>query len=165
VHDPPHIEVRKELYELYKIIFASAHFQPKKKELLLTAIFGREEWTWRVIGITKDALLLIKQNNFKNTKGTQRGHIKSRRKTFTKMLDGIAPLNFEEWWSLFWESDKTVLMTKAENNRKDYIIQRHEYIDLPLENKFFAGSRFIGFKYRGKNEGTFLKELCKQHGI
>lgn len=76
-----------------------------------------------------------------------------------------ARLSFKEWWELYWKNDRTVLMTKAKNDKKKYKIRKRDYISIPANEGYFVDSGFIGAKYRQKKEGILLKLLCKTYRI
>ena len=60
--EKPNLKNKQEMYKLYQYIFNS-NFLDKKKIGLLNVGFGVEPWGWRVVGITKNAVDLIKKNN------------------------------------------------------------------------------------------------------
>ena len=75
----PTEEIKKEIYKLYKFILHSK-FSEHKKERLLNQAFVAEPWSWRVVGITTNALVEFKKNNFRYKTGTfYREHFKQAR--------------------------------------------------------------------------------------
>ena len=58
--EEPNLKNKQEMYKLYQYIFNS-NFLDKKKIGLLNVAFGVEPWGWRVVGITKNAVDLIKK--------------------------------------------------------------------------------------------------------
>ena len=53
--EPPTINTKKELHNIYESVFKSS-LPMTKKERILNSIFGYESWSWRVVGISKKAL-------------------------------------------------------------------------------------------------------------
>ena len=83
----------------------------------MTGTLGYENWSWRVVKITYNAIVAISKNNFKYTTGLQRDHHKqSRAKTYRIIFN--RRLEFKDWWEIVWSNDETILMTKAEHSTK-----------------------------------------------
>jgi hypothetical protein len=108
----------------------------------MTGALGYEDWSWRVIEITHEAIASIVKNNFKYTTGLQRDHYKkSRAQTYNEIFS--ERLDFEEWWKIIWENDETILMTIAEHKTKriskaypiDYRMGFYIYINEPIKHK------------------------------
>ena len=104
----PDLKTKKQLYELYINVFNSS-ISNLHKEKILGTIFSYEPWSWRVVGISKKALKEFKDNNYNYKSRTfNRDHyFQGQTVTLKKMLEKIMPFN--EWWSWFWENDKTLL--------------------------------------------------------
>ena len=60
----PSVETRKSIYNFYLLTYESK-FSIAKKRHLMTAAMGYEQWGWRVVGITKNAVIEIANNNYK----------------------------------------------------------------------------------------------------
>ena len=60
--EPPTINTKKELHNIYESVFKSS-LPMTKKERILNSIFGYESWSWRVVGISKKALDVLKIMN------------------------------------------------------------------------------------------------------
>ena len=76
---------------MYKDLFNS-HFSERKKLNLMTAITGWEPWSWRVVGITIDAVGLVKENNGHSSSARElvRDHyFQGRTETYKKMLSKL----------------------------------------------------------------------------
>ena len=97
-----------EMFELYKDICASS-FSDKKKRMLISTILGYEDWAWRVEGISKEALIRCKVNDYKRPKGLVRDHINERKETYKRLIEEQP--SEEIWWKYFWKRDKTRLLT------------------------------------------------------
>ena len=107
---------RKELYKIYSSIVES-EIDDNKKRNLLTYVFAWENWSWRVVGISLNALKRLQVNKFSSSKGIRRGHIIDRAKTYEILVS--KKVDYEEWWQTFWDNDKTELVTNEENEDKE----------------------------------------------
>ena len=109
-------------------------FRDNDTTRLLTALMGSMPWSWRVIGITPEALDLFKQNNFKRPpRLIQRGHQINRIETARKLFAGPAPAKLDEFFDIFLKNDETVLMTSEQNKQKlfpNYITINNPNADL-----------------------------------
>ena len=123
---------------------------------LLTSLMGGKPWSWRVVGITPEALDLFAQNNFKRPpKLIQRGHKFARVKTARKLFERPAPATLDEFFRIFLKNDKTVLMTAEQNQRKQF--PKYSGINNPDGDLFPCGP-LVGWQH-GKNEVEFLRKL------
>ena len=158
----PTDEGKKQIYELYKFIFHSK-FAEHKKENLLNHAFTYEPWSWRVIGITTNALVEFKKNNFKYKTGTfYREHFKQARHiTMRKMLSNL--MEYEKWWEWYWDNDKTIIVLGDERDKKNTI--RSKIIDIDWKLGYFEMAKLVGFKFSVKKEGEFLKKLASENNI
>ena len=55
--------------------------------MLISTILGYEDWAWRVVGISKEALHICKENDFKRPKGLVRDHEYERKETYKKLIE------------------------------------------------------------------------------
>ena len=153
----PSSEMRNELYKVYESVFNSKLSQ-SKKEGLIDAIFMWETWSWRVRGISYDALRVIKDHDFRpKPKGLVRGHVVDRVTTRRNLLKNI--LNREEWWKKFWKNDKTEIVTREENNTG----QKSTIIEIDYSKGYFANAGKEGFKFRKTIEGEMCRELWDEN--
>ena len=161
--EPPNDQIKKELYNIYESILKSS-VSLNKKEKMLNSIFGFEPWSWRVVGISKEAIKEFKDNNFNYKSGTfQRDHyFQARYITLRKMLEKSMPLS--DWWNWYWENDKTILITKTEHNKKSYDYER-DIIPIDWTLGYFESGSTMGFNYAKKREGEFLKTLIKDNNL
>jgi len=161
--EEPDLKKKQKMYKLYQNIFNS-NFLDKKKIGLLNAAFGFEPWGWRVVGITKNAVDLIKKNNGNQnvTKHLVRDHFfQGRNVTYKKMLEKL--YNFDDWWKEFWNNDRTILMTKEEHNKIEKIKKNKDTLEKIKKNiykidwkkGYFPGAS-IGYLYSKKKEGYFV---------
>ena len=113
----PSENIRKQIYQFYCKIYDSS-FDIQKKKNLLTSIAGWEKWSWRVVGITANAVgRIIDEDGHARVKSELvRDHFfQGRSKTYENMLK--KKLDYESYWKEFWENDRTILMTKEEHNK------------------------------------------------
>jgi len=129
--------------------------------MLLTTLVAGAGGSWRVTGITKDALEVLALNNYRYVKGKIcRAHKVDRIETARAVFEIPKPLSENEFFMVLWTNDETVIATNSENKTgatlpKELIIQ----IDFKLG--LFLNS-FIGFKYR-KMEADYLRTLHATH--
>ena len=138
----PSEDLKRELYRLHKEVVESSVLSFNKKERLLNLIFSYEPWSWRVVGISKKAINEFKENNFKRieTGGPQRDHFfKMRKDTIRQIMNSVMP--YEDWWSLFWEGDRTIIVTKDEHKKnlitkENFDVNEHSFFKIELEGAF-----------------------------
>ena len=120
----------------------------------MTSILGRQEWTWRVVGITEEAIKTIIGDNYKSDtkRKLQRDHYyQDRNETYKQIFEKFHP--YEDWWNKVWDNDRTILMTKSEHSLKKKI----KIYDLDWKLGLFRANG-IGFKYAQGREGFYIKE-------
>jgi len=116
-----------------------------------------------VIGISRDALSLIKENGFKKSNPTVvRGH-RHARIDRGQLLFGERRWPFEKAFELYREYDQVVLITRAENGVKvDPDTGWSEVYSFPKEESLFPW-RTAGFSATYSNKALdYLKKLAKQ---
>ena len=156
----PTIEQQKILYEFYKLLHGSG-FELMKKRSVMTAVLGYERWSWRVVGITEDAVCAIALNNFrKPSRQLARDHTQSRAMTYTRIFEGKV-LPFRTWWEWVWEHDKTTLMTNDEHHSRE--VSKVYSIDPALG--LFQSTGLAGWYHAKSKEGAFVKALIELHKI
>ena len=147
----------KEFYHDYKLI-CKMKVPLKSKAEMLTILFKNYEKSWRVIGITKEALKRFKEYNFKKTKGSKinRSHINGRQDTFEVMMN----TNFEsidKWWDFYYENDKTIFSLSSENAKVG------EQIFISIDNELGLFKR-SGYTWsHNKAERDYLESLYECH--
>ena len=158
----PNIHLKKDMYKMYKDLFNS-HFSERKKLNLMTAITGWEPWSWRVVGITIDAVGLVKENNGHSSSARElvRDHyFQGRTETYKKMLSKL--LSFDDWWSEFWNNDRTILMTKEEHRfrtSESYSGIKKDYFEIVWQNGYFISGKVAGYLFVKKYEGDFILSI------
>lgn len=156
----PSIDIKRAIYEIYKLIYASP-FTMLKKRSLMTAALGMEEWSWRVVGISKEAVIAIARNGFKKpSRALARDHRITRAQTYS-LIFGDRLYDFDEWWCLVWENDKTTLITNEEHHAN----QIGEVFSIDLSLGLFRDAGMVGWKHSVKLEGQFVKNLIEKHNL
>ena len=133
-----------------------------KKLMRLNLIFSYEPWSWRVVGISKKAINEFQKNNFKRieTGGPQRDHFfKMRKDTIRQMMSSVMP--YEDWWLLFWEGDRTIIVTKDEHKKNLITNENFEENIKNIDHKLglFRSNPLVGFSFDYRYEGEYLKKL------
>lgn len=157
----PYEEYKQALYEIYKAIFEQRNLLNHNRVPLMTNLFGRQRWSWRVTAISIGALQTIRDNDFKHAKGLQRDHfIQNRDTTFKIMLpeDGSI-FSMEDWWSYFWKNDATILVTKVEHFKRAE--EEIKLVKLNWQDGYFACKKLVGFDYRKTIEGELLRNIIE----
>ena len=149
------------LYELYVCIRKSG--LPKKKQYdLVRALLVAEEWTWRVVGISRNALREHARNDFKKPKGKiDRHHYRqSFVETAKPMLEGKEIMLEDEWRNQIFDNEEVWLVTKEEHHSNN----PSAIIDIDFGLGFFR-NQSVGYRYRRKEEAEYLKELARDNSI
>ena len=155
--------LRQALYGLYVALFNAKKACPNdfpygRLTTIQTAIMGIEDYGWRVVGITREALdLLAKKDFYKNKLPRRlcRGHIRGRKET-TKLLFGEEnPMPLEAFFNLFLANDQTVIMLSEQNHANP----SPTYIEIDNPNaELFSNGSLMGWKHR-KKERDYLRQL------
>jgi hypothetical protein len=153
---------KRNYYAIYELVFDS-HFSLSKKRSVMTAVFGYEAWSWRVVGITEDAIRAIARNNFnKPARVLARDHQLPRVTTYNKLFEKKMP--FGEWWDWIWENDQTTLMTNEEHhNKKNKSISKTYKLD--PHQSYFVDAEVAGWHQTKRREGTLVQKLIEKHSI
>jgi len=158
--EPPTINTKKELHNIYESVFKSS-LPMTKKERILNSIFGYESWSWRVVGISKKALDVFKNNEFKYKSGVfQRDHyFQGRNETYNYIFENF--LNIDDWWNEVWDKDRTIILTKEEHSSKktsNHVFNYEEEVfELDWTLGLFQCAKQVGFDYVQGREGYFIK--------
>ncbi|MGZ8984552.1 MAG: hypothetical protein ACXW11_11485 [Methylotenera sp.] len=151
-HDSLH---KEQIYAVYLSIF-NLISSTQKKCSILTPLLGGYETSWRVIGITKAALELLAENEYRYVKGAIcRAHIVGRYETAKQIFECNAPLDLSTFFEIVWKNDRTVIATKSENKNNGTL---PKVIPIDYLKKLFTCNEIVGFKFR-KIEAEFLKDL------
>ena len=130
--------------------------------MLISTILGYEDWAWRVVGISKEALRICKENDYKRPKGLVRDHENERKETYEIMIE--EKLSKEIWWKYFWERDKTRILTSEEHINVNSF-NKENLIKINWKNGYFQSRGYAGFNFRKSIEGEFVKQLYEKHNI
>jgi len=151
----PSLEEKKLMYSFYLLTFDSS-FGLAKKRHIMGSVLAHEKWGWRVVGITKKAILKIAENNYRLPNGLQRDHFKrSRSETFNELFE--CKYDISGWWNLIWDGDETILMTKEEHDKHKELDNR-DVIEVDYRLGYFVNS-YVGIKFGRHKEGVFVKCL------
>ena len=112
------VALRQALHSIYLALFRAmkacrSGFTKADATRMLTGLMAARPWSWRVVGITPAALDLLGQHNFKRPPRPSCREATwwtvQRRHTFSSTA------TLQEFFDVFLERDKTVIMTNAEN--------------------------------------------------
>lgn len=159
VYKEPTEADKRRLYEFYELLFDS-HFTLSKKRSVITAVLGYETWSWRVVGISEEAIKAIASNNFNKPSGKlARGHTLARVITYNKIFN--EKMEFEDWWDWIWENDKTILVTNEQNRTMPI----SKIYPLNPADSYFVDAEVAGWHQTQRREGALIRQLCEQHSI
>lgn len=107
-------DIAERIYEAYLKIFDMRLKVGIRREMLTWALTENPDH-WPIVGITHAALDRFAQHEFKCAPkmGIHRSHLVDRKEWQSRMLHQRMP--FDEWLSLYLQSDQTVLATSSEN--------------------------------------------------
>ena len=136
------------------LLITKMNVPTKRKIRLLTELFGETENPWRVVGITKAALNIFKENEFNKIKrmGINRSHIVDRKESYTYMLENVFQ-DSDSWWEYYYENDKTILATSSENMSSN----SSDVIEFDNNDMLFKSSGF-NWSYRKKKGKDIFRE-------
>jgi hypothetical protein len=141
---------KEDIYSVYEAIFKT-NLDLWRKNILLTSLVGGYDSSWKVIGVSENAVNALEDYEKRKTskRGVTRAHI-VQRLDVTKKLFG-KKLGFDAFFEVF-NSDYTVLVGKGENTT---VLNEHlKIFRIDLKEDLFLCAR-IGFRY-GKNERDWL---------
>ena len=125
-----------------------------KKSIVLRSLFVGEKWSWKVSGISHDALKELEKNNFKKLPRRFERHHPIPFKKTAEQLFGHNKFSKEEFYELIALNEEVHLITKEEHKSQKYHLYK---IDMSLG--LFENAD-IGWKY-GKKEEEYLRNLSK----
>ncbi len=157
---------RRYYHAIYAAVFdayhgAPAHFHIKNASAMLTNLMGGRSWSWRVVGVTPEALDTYSRYDFaKPPKGSiVRGHIVSRRETARTLFDRAEPLGVDQFIDQFLEADRTVLMLPVQNVPSGDHVPSFIKFENPDAELFPSG--LIAHRHV-RCEQDFLRQLAKR---
>ena len=156
--------LRQALYGLYVALFNAKQACPEdfpsgRLTTIQTAVMGIENYGWRVVGITREALDLLATADFNKNKLPRalcRGHIVDRIQTTRSLFDRENPMPLEDFFDTFLHNDRTVIMLNTQNDHAKPFPAFIE-IDNP-DAALFPNGSLISWKHR-KTEREYLRQL------
>jgi hypothetical protein len=131
----------------------------KVKKYILKEFLEATEAPWRVIGVSKEALIAIKQNGYrKSGLKLQRAHINDRDIWYNELLNR-AFVDCNEWYKFYQDNDKTILAFSSENKN----IRNVQCFPIDPNLNLFKSTR-ISWTHK-KAEIEYLKNLAHVYGI
>jgi hypothetical protein len=131
----------------------------KIKKYMLKEFLEVTESPWRVIGVSKEALVALKQNGY-TKKGIklQRAHINDRDIWYNELFNRSF-VECNEWYKFYQDNDKTILALSSENKN----IRNVQYFPIDINLNLFKSTR-ISWAHK-KAEKDYLKDLAEKNGI
>ena len=123
---------------------------------VMTDIFGGQPWSWHVIGVTRQALKQLSENDFRYQKGIVRAHLRPRQEIYHDLLNAPEPCSCQDLFQYLLREDKTVLATKQENATLHGLPE--DYHRLANGDYTLFPSRFVGWRH-STIERDALREL------
>lgn len=156
--------LRQALHGLYVALFNASKacptdFSRGRLTTIQTAIMGIENYGWRVVGITREALDLLATVDFDKNKLPRRlcrGHIIDRIDTAKQLFDRENPMSPEDFFDTYLRNDCTVIMLNEQNIHPAPVLKYIE-IDNP-DAELFPNGSLMGWKHR-KKEREYLRLL------
>jgi hypothetical protein len=147
----------KDLYSDYKLI-RKMKVNLKTKARILSELMATAPETWRVFGITEEALKVFHDYNFKKgirMRINRSHHPKGRTDFYLEML--TAPLTtYEQWWQDYYAFDKTILATATENNKNNF----SKIFEIDSKLGLFKAQGYA-WKHNAK-ESDFLRKIYNE---
>jgi hypothetical protein len=105
----------KKMYDDYLAI-KKLNAGDSAKRKCIELICNQRKESWKVTGVTKNALKIFRKFDYKKTSGMgiERAHLKDRSKFYQILLE--RDFSFDDWVRYIDESDVTVLASKKEND-------------------------------------------------
>lgn len=124
-------------------------------ETAYTETVGVEN-VWKVVGITKDCLIALYENDFNyNAVKPVRSHVNQRRETFLNVLE--SDMDAEEVLKYMAERDIAIISLRSENKDDGSL---EAFIDIDPTDGMFK-SKMIGFNFHKDLEKPYLKNICE----
>lgn len=144
------------IHAKYLVDFANKHVYSKNElNKFMTCYFGNEVWSWRVIGITPEALLKIKEMDFKIKahSGITRAHLTPRAEMTDYVFDREIPLTASELLTYWQSTDQTLICAKGQN-KKELTASF-----FPIDNangELFTTNMMVGFRLKDAEKEILL---------
>ncbi len=152
------MQIINELYNDFLLI-KQLSVPLKIKKYILKEFLEATEAPWRVIGVSKEALIALKHNKYrKSGLKLQRAHINDRDIWYNELLSK-AFVDCNEWYKFYQDNDKTILALSSENKN----IKNVQYFPIDPNLNLFKSTR-ISWGHK-KEEIEYLKNLASKYGI
>ncbi len=162
VNDP---QLRVALHSVYKALYETHRaspsiFQPHDLTRMLTGLMGSRPWSWRVIGITQEALRLYSEHGYNKppNRQIQRGHLYGRSGTARELFDSPTAMTVDEFFKFFLARDRTVLMLTKENPSNSHNRPPPDFIPIDQDLQLFRCGGLVGYQH-GQAETNYLNSL------
>lgn len=147
----------KNIYKDFLVIRNKIKAPLRYKLLMINSLLSQNKNSWRIVGVTKEALTVFSKHNFKyvTKMGINRSHFVNRAHTYTKMLTGKL-MPFNKWLKFYMDNDKTILATSSEN-----ILNKFSKIyKINIDSNLFITT---GYRWRHTSQETHcLRTLHKK---
>jgi hypothetical protein len=122
---------------------------------MLSNVMRTHEWSWKVIGITPNALAVYKHDEWRHKSGNniQRAHLTDRKDMVRWVIKRDTPMSKDELLNYWIWADRTILATKSENSNR----LPNTWHKIDAEGLF--RDKGTGFRFTIGEEGEFLKQL------
>ena len=149
--------LKEVLHNDYQIIKKMRTPEGNKIKILST-LFSTNPNSWRVVGITPEALEVFKKHNFKKVSGMgiNRSHLIQRHSYYKNLLNMEIPSQ-QEFWEKYYNNDITVLATSSENMKNSPSLIK-ESIHVPTDHRSLFRTAGYAWKHKEEEE-SFLREL------
>lgn len=147
-------QLKQDIHSVYSRIFKT-DFDMQKKKVLLTSLIGAYEWSWKVVGVSENALKSLAEKKYIYTPGIVRAHIVARIDTAKIVFDKNKEcLNEGDFFDHILANDKTVLTIKKENTT------RYDLPDvIPICTKeILFPCQHVGYKH-AQGAAAYLRDL------
>jgi hypothetical protein len=162
VNDP---QLRTALHAVYKALYETHRasptvFQPHDLTRMLTGLMGSRPWSWRVIGITPQALSCFSRHGYNKPpdRQIQRGHLHGRSGTAKELFALPTAMAVDEFFKFFLARDLTVLMLSKENPSNSYNRPPPDFIPIDQDLQLFRCGGLVGYQH-GQAETNYLHSL------
>ena len=147
----------KLIYKIYCLLFDEDEIKTKGPNDVKHMAFGRiyyqlAEHPWKSIGITKNLLKELEQNNFnrKNIPIT-RSHVYDRKDFLRKIFEYKNKMTEDELLAFLWEKDITIMSEKKDNKTiKDILDEGECLLFTPQDYENLFPAKQVGWKYTNK---------------
>lgn len=162
VNDP---QLRNALHSVYKALYETHRasptvFQPHDLTRMLTGLMGSRPWSWRVIGVTPQALACFSRYGYNKPpdRQIQRGHLHGRSGTARELFASPKAMTVDEFFKFFLARDRTVLMLTKENPSNSHNRPPPDFIPIDQNLPLFRCGALVGYQH-GQTETNYLQGL------